>query len=183
MKKIFKIILTSWILTFSLFPLIHAATSESQPQPPPDKSSVELNRIKSLAGRWTSTTSMFGKPNEQVYTEYEVTSNGSAVLEKIFPGTPQEMISVYYDDDKGKLAMTHYCIMRNRPTLELASSNKNSLTLDVVKVEGVKSPDEPSMGAITIKFKDKDHLSTTCKGRGKGNEKEKPMTMEYTRVK
>ena len=26
------------------------------------------------------------------------------------------MISVYYDDNDGKLAMTHYCIMRNRPT-------------------------------------------------------------------
>lgn len=179
MKKIFKIVLSSWILVFSLSPLVHADT----PQVPPDASSAELNRIKGLAGRWTSTTSMFGKENEQVFTEYEVTAGGSAVLERIFPGTPQEMISVYYDDNNGKLAMTHYCMMRNRPVLKLASSSKNSLTMDVEKVDGLKSQGDASMGAMSIKFKDKNHISTTCKGRGKGNENEKPMTMDYIRVK
>lgn len=180
MKHRIKSALLAGMLIASLSPLAHAA--ESAPMPPPDKSSAELNRIKSLAGRWSSTTSMFGKKDEQVFVEYEVTSNGSAVLEKIFPGTPNEMISVYYDDDNGKLAMTHYCMMRNRPSFSLAKSDKNSITLDVTKVEGLKSADEPSMGATTIKFKDKNHISTSCQGRGKGAEKEKPMTMDYTRV-
>jgi len=161
---------------------ISVPRAEDMPQPPPDKSSTELNRIKSLAGRWSSTTSMFGKPNEKVYTEFEVTAGGSAVLERIFPGTPHEMVSVYYDDEDGKLAMTHYCIMRNRPTLKLASSKGNTITMDVTKVEGLKSKDDPSMGPITLRFKDKDHFESTCQGRGKGSEKQGPMTMEYTRV-
>ena len=47
---------------------------KSAHQPPPDVSSAELNRIKALAGKWTSTTSMFGKKDEKVFTEYTVTA-------------------------------------------------------------------------------------------------------------
>lgn len=152
--------------------------------PPPDTSSAELNRIKALEGRWRSTTSMFGKENEEVFTEYKITAGGSAVLETIFPGTPQEMVSVYYDDDQGKLAMTHYCMMRNRPHFKLVESAKDEIKLDVTKVEGLKSEDAPSMGAIVLKFDDKDHFSTTCQGRG-GDlaQKHDAMTMQFTRVK
>ena len=107
------------------------------PPVPPDKSSVELNRIKALEGTWKSTTSMFGKENEEVFTEYKITAGGSAVLETIFPGTPQEMVSVYYDDDHGKLAMTHYCMMRNRPYFHIVKSAKDEIKLDVTKVEGL----------------------------------------------
>lgn len=106
------------------------------------------------------------------------------MLERIFPGTPNEMVSVYYDDDQGKLAMTHYCMMRNRPYFTLVGSDKDSLKLDVTKVEGLKSKDDPSMGAIEIKFEDKDHFSTTCSSRGKTEGQQGgPMTMRYARVK
>jgi len=152
------------------------------PEPPPNVSSPELNRIKSLAGRWSSTTSMFGKKDEQVFTEYSVTAGGSAVLERIFPGTPNEMVSVYYDDDKGKLAMTHYCIMRNRPHFKLAKSDKDEIKMDVTKIEGLKSKHDPSMGAITLHFDDKDHFTSTCAGKGKSEGDQGPMAMRYTRV-
>jgi hypothetical protein len=178
MKRVFQVFLAGWVLMMAL----SSPAPAHEPEVPADTSSAELNRIKALEGRWWSTTSMFGKPNEKVFTEYEVTAGGSAVLERIFPGTPQEMVSVYYDDDKGKLAMTHYCIMRNRPTFKLAGSEGDTLTLDVAKVEGLKSKDDPSMGAMTLTFKDKDHFSSTCKSGGKDAEKHEPMTMEFTRV-
>lgn len=159
------------------------ADDHKVPVPPPNVSSPELNRIKALAGRWTSTTSMFGKKDEQVFTEYAVTAGGSAVLETIFPGTPHEMVSVYYDDDQGRLAMTHYCMMRNRPHFSLVESDKDKIKLDVTKVEGLKSKDDPSMGAITLGFEDKDHITSTCESRGKTEGDQGPMTMRYTRVK
>ena len=151
------------------------------PEPPPNISSPELNRIKALEGRWSSTTSMFGKKDERVFTEYAITAGGSAVVETIFPGTPQEMVSIYYDDDHGRLAMTHYCMMRNRPHFSLASSDLKSIKLDVTKVEGLKSKDEASMGPITLNFEDADNFSTTCQGDGK--DESPPMTMRFTRVK
>lgn len=173
MKRIFNTLILAFVLSMAFSTVLHADT----PQLPPDNSSAELNRIKALAGRWMATTSMFGVPDQKVYTEYTVTAGGSAVLERIFPGTPQEMVSVYYDN-KGKLTMTHYCIMRNRPTLTLASSNGDTLLMDVEKIEDLKSKKDHSMGAMTIQFKDKDHFVTTCSGKGK----EKPHSMEYTRV-
>ena len=153
------------------------------PETPPNISSPELNRIKGLAGRWTSTTSMFGKKDEQVFTEYVVTAGGSTVVETIFPGTPNEMMSVYFDDDQGKLAMTHYCMMRNRPHFTLVESSKDKLKLDITKVEGLKSKDDPSMGAMTLTFEDKDTYSSTCESRGKTGSDQGPMTMRFTRVK
>lgn len=161
-------------------PLAQHKDEHHAPEAPPNISSPELNRIKALAGRWTSTTSMFGKKDEQVFTEYAVTAGGSAVLETIFPGTPNEMVSVYYDD-QGKLAMTHYCMMRNRPHFTIVESEKDKIKLEILKVEGLQSKDDPSMGDITIHFEDKDHIAVTCESRGKaGND---PMTMRYTRVK
>ena len=177
MKKISMIFIAVWVLVITLSPAAHADHS----QPPADNSSAELNRIKGLAGRWTATTSMFGKPNQRVYTKYEVTAGGSAVLESIFPGTPQEMISVYYDDNHGKLAMTHYCIMRNRPTLKLTSSSPDTIKMDVTKISCLKSKKDQSMGGLTLHFKDKNHIEQICSAKGKGNEK--PMTLEYTRVR
>ncbi|MCB0344169.1 MAG: hypothetical protein KDD66_03595 [Bdellovibrionales bacterium] len=159
-----------------------APATENAHVMPPDNSSAELNRIKALEGKWKSTTSMFGKENEEVFTEYKITAGGAAVVETIFPGTPQEMVSVYFDDDNGKLSMTHYCMMRNRPHFTLAESNKGEIKMDVTKVEGLKTEDTPSMGAITLKFQDKDHFSSTCESGGKSEHDQGPMTMHFTRV-
>jgi hypothetical protein len=38
------------------------------------------------------------------------------------------------------------------------------------------------MGAMTLRFKDKDHFESTCSSRGKDADKHPPMTMEFTRV-
>lgn len=176
MKRIFMVILAIWVFVIILSSVAYAGGT----QPPPDKSSVELERIKSLAGRWTATTSMFGKPNQRIYTEYKVTSGGSAVLERIFPNTKDEMVSVYYDDN-GKLAMTHYCILRNRPQLKLKNSSDDTITMNVKKVAGLKSKDDPSMGEIAMHFKDKNHMTQTC--MGKENGKNHTMTLEYSRVR
>lgn len=178
MKRLFTVLAVSILMTV-FAPVVRAEA----PQPPPDNSSAELQRIKSLAGRWVTTTAMFGGKPQRMYTEYRVTSGGSAVVERIFPGTPQEMLSVYYDDDNGKLAMTHYCIMRNRPNLKLVSSSPDAITMDIAKIDGMKSKNEPAMGGVTIRFKDANHIETTCKGNGKGNAADQPMTMEYTRVR
>ncbi len=181
-RALLPILFLVFIFTVSLA-LAEHSDDHKMPETPANVSSPEFNRIKALEGRWTSTTSMFGTKDEKVFTEFAITAAGSAVVETIFPGTPNEMISVYYDDDQGKLAMTHYCMLRNRPHFTLVESDKDKLKLDVTKVEGLKSKDDLSMGAITIKFEDKDHFSSTCKGSGKTETEHEPMTMRYTRVK
>ncbi len=174
MKHAFKVLMMISVLALTLVTVANAGGVKM----PPDTSSPELQRIKGLAGRWSTVSSMFGK-RQRLFTEYEVTAGGSAVLERIFPGTPYEMASVYYDDN-GKLTMTHYCIMRNRPTLKLTSSSKDTLSFRLAKIEGAKSKKDPSMSQLSIVFKDKNHMAQTCEGKGKG---EKPMTTEFTRVR
>jgi hypothetical protein len=63
----------------------------------------------------------------------EQTTGGSAVTEKLFPGTSHEMLSVYFMDGKD-LVLTHYCAMANQPRMKLvkASANPTTLTFDFV---------------------------------------------------
>ena len=61
------------------------------------KSSAELDKVKGLDGKWAGTAKHANGKEEQVAVEYRVTSGGSAVEEKLFPGTPHEMISMYHD--------------------------------------------------------------------------------------
>lgn len=174
MKKTFKA-----IMVFAFVAMASLSYAGEHPQIPADNSSAALNRMKELKGKWTSTTSMFGKKNQKIYTEYSVVAGGSAVLERFMPGTPQEMVTMYYDN-KGKLNLTHYCLMRNRPILKLAKETKESMTFELVKVEELKSKKDPHMGEVTLNFKDKNHFSSSCSGK---DEKQAPMTMEFTRVK
>ena len=82
--------------------------------PPPYVGSKEQETLKKLAGTWEGTETMMGK-TDAAGAEYSVTSNGSVVVEKLFPETPNEMITVYYDET-GKLAMTHYCAIGTHET-------------------------------------------------------------------
>ena len=84
------------------------------------KGSSALEIMKSLNGTWKGTVNTPEGGEENTTVTYQVTSNGSAVVETIFVGTPMEMTSVYYDK-AGKMMMTHYCSLGNRPTMILDS--------------------------------------------------------------
>ena len=90
-----------------------------------------------------------------------------------------ELHEVYYDDN-GKLAMTHYCMLHNRPSFKLSKSTPDSLTMKVTKIGDWKK-DDPAMGGMTLRVKDKNHFESTCLPKGK--ESHGPMTMKYTRVR
>jgi len=59
-----------------------------------------------------------GQPQTLALT-YKVVSNGSAVRETLFPGTPEEMVTMYHMDN-GRLTATHYCAMGNQPRMQAA---------------------------------------------------------------
>ena len=90
--------------------------------------SPELEIMKSLEGRWEGSTTP-GDP-EAVVT-YMVTGRGSTVVEMLFPGTRREMMTVYHDDDKGQLVMTHYCNAGNQPYLSLVQSSNDELHFEL----------------------------------------------------
>lgn len=96
---------------------------------PPYEGSGALQRVKALAGDWTGVVSQPDGSQKDVHATYRTTSNGSAVVETIFKGTPMEMTSVYFDRE-GTLTMTHYCAVANRPVLQLVEETATSITFD-----------------------------------------------------
>lgn len=65
----------------------------------------------------------------------------------------------------------------------ILDTSKFLIKMDVVKVEGLKSKNDPSMGVMTLNFKDKDHFSSTCQARSDTGENHSPMTKSFTRIK
>ena len=127
-------------------------------EPPylPYSGSKEFERMKELAGVWEGTSNM-PKEGEKVRVEYRLSSGGSAVVENLFPGTPHEMISIYYDN-KGQLTMTHYCALRNQPRMNLEKADAQNLYFMFAGGSNIDPKKDAHMHSLTISFVDKDHI-------------------------
>ena len=82
-----------------------------------------FDQLKSLAGRWEGRVDDASAAT--VAFELQVTSNGTAVLERVFAGEPHEMTTVYYLAN-GQLFATHYCSLGNQPAFKLVPGSKPS---------------------------------------------------------
>jgi hypothetical protein len=122
----------------------------------PYSGSKEYERMKQLIGVWEGTSNM-GKEGQTVRVEYRLTAGGSAIVETLFPGTPEEMVSVYHDK-KGKLSMTHYCMLQNQPFMKLRKAGADTLNFVFAGGSGINPKKDAHMHALTISFVDKDHI-------------------------
>ncbi|TPW17391.1 MAG: hypothetical protein FD129_398 [bacterium] len=77
--------------------------------------SFAFERLKLLEGTWEGTAGGDGDAHAAMVT-WEVTAGGTAMIERQFAGTPDEMVSVYHRDGDD-LVMTHYCAMGNQPRM------------------------------------------------------------------
>jgi hypothetical protein len=151
----------------------HAA----EPEKPAQKSSPELERLKSLVGTWKGKTDM-GKGPIDITMRYRLLAGGTVLEERVFEGTPNEMVTMYYDQ-AGKLAMTHYCMMGNRPAMTLKSSDDKSITFDFDATCGIDPSKESHMHALSIRFDNADTITTSCKAIMDGKEMpEHPTTLK-----
>src|SRR5262245_18420019 len=75
-----------------------------------------LEQLNEHAGTWEGTT----PAPEGVATRsvFAVTAGGTAVMETQFPGTDQEMVTLYFLDGP-LLRATHYCSAGNQPHMKL----------------------------------------------------------------
>lgn len=154
----------------------------------PQAGSAEFERLKALVGRWESELPMPGGGGSEggkggmrkVATEYRMAANGSVIVERNFPDTPMEMISVYHDRG-GKLWMTHYCAKGNQPQMSLTNATDSVITLELVE-GSLESPDESHMHAVTITFNGEDTMSQTWT-MVEGGKETMAHTMNYSRVR
>lgn len=134
------------------------------------KCSPEFAKMKELVGTWKGTADI-GQGPVDMTVQYRMIAGGSVLEERIFPGTPHEMVTMWYEKD-GKLSMTHYCVLGNRPAMALKSSEGKSMTFDFDPSCGIDPSKENHMHALTITFEDKDTITTKCKAVMEGKENE-----------
>jgi hypothetical protein len=164
---------------FALAGPIFAHAGEHQTVP--YTGSAEFERMKGLVGAWEGRSDM-GKEGEKDRVEYRLTAGGSALIETLFPGSAEEMVSVYHDRN-GKLAMTHYCMLHNQPRMTLAKSNAQTIELVfAMKGNDIDPAMEKHMHAVAITSTDNDHIveKWTLFDKGKDNG---GVTFKLTRVK
>ncbi|EEF61999.1 hypothetical protein [Pedosphaera parvula] len=160
--------------------LVAAATIVRADEPTkkkPDATSKEFEQMKKMVGTWKGKVDIGSGPVDMT-SEYRLISGGTVLEERVFPGTPQEMVTMYYDQN-GKLAMTHYCMMGNRPAMKLKSSDEKSISFDFDATCGINPAKESHMHALSIRFDDADTVTMNCKALMDGNEMpEHPATLK-----
>ncbi len=173
--KIQKYIVTA-LLVFSTFGSASADTVEHQFY----KGSKAFQQMKQLAGNWEGTVDM-GKGPQKITASYRVTSAGSALVETIFGGTPNEMVTIYHDDKNQRLGLTHYCGLNNQPKMVLISEKENSLEFDLARDAPIDAAHEPHMHALTLTFAGKDEMQQHWTQFAQG-EKKKVVMIAFKRV-
>lgn len=139
--------------------------------------SPEFERMKTLVGTWTGKADM-GQGPVDMTVQYRLLAGGSVLEERCFIGTPNEMVTMYYDQG-GKLAMTHYCVFGNRPAMHLKSSDAKTIKFDFDATCGINPARESHMHALSITFDDADTITTSCLAIIDGKEMpEKPTTLK-----
>ena len=146
----------------------------------PDKpyhGSPEFERMKTLIGAWKGKTDMGQGPME-FSVEYRLVSGGSVIEERIFAGTPKEMVTMYHDR-QGKLALTHYCMLGNQPAMLLKSSDAKTLQFDLDATCGLDAKSETHMHSLSITFDNADTITQDWRLFEDGKAKEShPFTLK-----
>lgn len=121
------------------------------------KPSPAFEKIKQLVGTWNGSSEMMGGKMTDFTVSYELTAGGTAVLEREFVGTPHEMVTLYYPEGN-HVALTHYCMLGNRPHMILTKISGNTLSFEMKGNSGIASSKEPHMHHLNLTFVDADHL-------------------------
>jgi hypothetical protein len=157
--------MTAYCVTLLLAATIWAGANEPEKL---KQASPEFERLKTLVGNWKGKADMGQGPIEMA-VQYRLLAGGSVLEERVFAGTPNEMLTMYYEQG-GKLALTHYCVMGNRPGMLLKSSDPKSLKFDFDPACGIDTATESHMHAMSISFDDADTITTSCQAMISGKE-------------
>jgi hypothetical protein len=178
MKTSFTAVGTTLLLAASITLRADTPSGSTPPSQAPAKpASAEFERMKSLVGSWKGMVDIGQGPVEMV-AQYRLLAGGSVLEERVFAGTPNEMITMFYDKD-GKLALTHYCMFGNRPAMVMKSADSKSIRFDFDKACGIDVKKESHMHSMTLTFDDDDTITASCKALMEGKEMpEHPTTLK-----
>jgi len=114
----------------------------------PAQVTPEFEKMKALVGTWEGKTMMNGK-EENLKVVYELTSGGTAIVEKMNPGTAGEMTTVYANNGK-KVIATHYCALGNQPEMTLKMAKDNKFAFEMIGNKGIVNKNDMHMRGVTL---------------------------------
>jgi hypothetical protein len=177
MKKILFI----FALCFLFLGTFSSSSFADQGHQKPYVGSEAFERMKKLAGNWEAHMQMGGQTME-MKASYKLTSGGSVLIETTHEGTPHEMVSVYHDNKKKELVMTHYCAEHNQPKLMITGLDKNKLTMDLSPDSDIDTASETYIQSVSIQFDGDDKMSHKWTSH-KGGKKDMVVDMAFNRAK
>ena len=130
---------------------------------PPPPNNAALDKMKKLVGTWL-VADKDGKPTDQVASIIKLTAGGSAVHETLFPGQPQEMVSIYTVDGPD-LIMTHYCVLGNQPRMKAdPNSSANQIVFQFAGGGNLDPKKDKHMHEATLTFVGNDRIEVRGTG-------------------
>jgi hypothetical protein len=151
----------NWLFVFAAILLLAVTTQafSQEHEHKPYKGSKAFERMKQLVGNWQGSMDMGEKGIIKSTLSYKLTAADSAIVETVFEGMPHEMTSIYHDDSKRRLTMTHYCAEHNQPKLTLTNMVDNKLKMDLSKDSDIDAAKELHIHSLTILFDGKDKMT------------------------
>jgi hypothetical protein len=147
---------SSILLTLLIAASASAASPKALQAPEPQ---LVFQMLKELAGTWRG---YMGKEANSAIVDYRVTAGGSVLMETMFPGTPKEMVSMYYLN-RGELTLVQYGVAGNQP--EMLYDRKHSTPgVFVFKFDGGRGfsmRDDVHIHDGLIRIADMQHLDVT----------------------
>src|ERR1043166_866226 len=140
------------IMSVSIIALVLAAHALATDK---TKSEEAFDRLAALQGEWQGVAD--GVNTTLIYT---LTANGSTLMEQCRPEKGPEMITMFTIDGDHLIA-THYCSAKNQPQMATPpiSDVQKPLAFSLVRVTGLKSPDDFHNTGLTVIEEDNDHLT------------------------
>lgn len=139
-----------------------ALAAKTEPPATSALDSAEFARLKSLAGTWVLADEA-GKPTGKVGSVFEIVAMGHSIRETMFPGTPEEMVNMYYRNGTAT-EMVHYCAAGNQPRLDIRSAEPNVLSLAFIDATNLSSLETEHMHSARYILEGENRLRTEWLG-------------------
>ena len=164
-------------LVFTAVGVLALAAAATAPATEKTKSEEAFNRLGSLTGEWKGE-----QEGVKISLLYTLTANGSALMEEFRPERGPVMVTMFTVDGD-RLIATHYCSAKNQPQMVTGAiiDPQKPLAFSLVRITGLKSPDDWHNTGLTMIQEDNDHLIQEWTYQSK--EKSGKRTFRYTRVR
>jgi hypothetical protein len=143
-------------MRFALIAAALAVASCASASRPAGDDAATFARFKGLAGDWVQSGTTEAPQGAKV--TYRVSAGGSAVVETIFGGSPQEMVTVYTLDD-GHLVLTHYCMLGNQPRMDVTRTD-GDVAFELTSLGNGDPAKDMHMHRAVFSFVDANHLTS-----------------------